>query len=110
MMRAKSRDFFASTQRRCRWRSAGSSRSRSSIADATHRRREAVIGGLAEIDLVIGVNGILVAALAAQALIGQCRDDLVEVHVGLGAGAGLPNHQRKLVVIFAGFRIAASNT
>jgi hypothetical protein len=41
------------------------------------------------------------AALAAKALDGEVREDLVHVHVGLGARARLIDHERKLIVILA---------
>ena len=47
------------------------------------------------------MNRLLGAELAAEQLVGAVGDHLVEVHVGLGAGAGLPDHQRKLVVELA---------
>ncbi len=47
------------------------------------------------------MDRLLVAALAAQHLVGAVGDHLVEVHVGLGAGAGLPHHQREMIVELA---------
>ncbi len=41
------------------------------------------------------------AELAAKQFVGAVGDHLVEVHVGLGAGAGLPDHQRKMIVELA---------
>jgi hypothetical protein len=38
------------------------------------------------------------AELAAEQFAGAVGDHLVEIHVGLGAGAGLPDHQRKMIV------------
>ena len=43
----------------------------------------------------------LAAALAAEPLVGEVGDDLVDVHVGLRAGAGLPDDERELVVVLA---------
>ncbi len=48
-----------------------------------------------------GCTGDLAAALAAEHLVGAVGDHLVEVHVGLGAGAGLPDHQREMIVELA---------
>ena len=62
-----------------------------------HRGREGVVRRLAAIDVVVGVHRRLAAALAAQDLVGAAGDHLVGVHVGLGAGAGLPDHQREFV-------------
>ena len=66
-----------------------------------HRGREGVVRGLAAIDVVVGMDRRLAAALARQHLVGPVGDHLVGVHVGLGAGAGLPDHQRELVVELA---------
>jgi hypothetical protein len=56
-----------------------------------HGGREAVVRRLAHIDVVVGMDRLLRAHLAAQHLDGAVRDHLVGVHVGLGAGAGLPH-------------------
>ena len=47
------------------------------------------------------MNRVLRAEIAAQHLDRAVCDDLVGVHVGLGAGAGLPNRQRKMIVELA---------
>ena len=41
------------------------------------------------------------AERAAEQLVGAVGDHLVDVHVGLGAGAGLPHDQRELIVELA---------
>ena len=66
-----------------------------------HGGRKRVVRGLAGIDVVVRVHGRLAAALAAEPLVGEAGDDLVGVHVGLRAGAGLPDDERELVVVFA---------
>ena len=76
------------------------------IADLTrgrdvHGGRKRVVRGLAAVDVVVRMHLRLLAELAAERLVGEVRDHLVGVHVGLGAGAGLPDHQRKLVVMTA---------
>ena len=48
------------------------------------------------------MNRFLRAQLAARHFDGAVGDDLVDVHVGLGAAAGLPDAQRELVVELAG--------
>ncbi|GAA3047234.1 hypothetical protein GCM10020000_29160 [Streptomyces olivoverticillatus] len=53
---------------------------------------EDVVGGLACVDVVVGVHG------AAQALARQGGDDLVGVHVGRGAGAGLEDVDGEVLV------------
>ncbi len=66
-----------------------------------HRRREAVVRRLAQIDMVVGMDGALAAALPGQDLVGTPGDHFVGVHVRLGAGAGLPDDERELVVMRA---------
>ena len=63
-----------------------------------HRGGEAVVGGLALVDVIVGVDRRFAAALAGEDLVGAPGDHLVDVHVGLGAAAGLPDHQRELIV------------
>ena len=48
------------------------------------------------------MNRLLRSQLAARQFDGAVGDDLVDVHVGLRAAAGLPDAQRELVVEFAG--------
>ena len=67
-----------------------------------HCRREGVVRGLAHVDVVIGPDRMLAAERAAQQLDRAVRDHLVDVHVRLGAGAGLPNKQRVVRVERAG--------
>ena len=66
-----------------------------------HRGRESVVRRLAHIDVIVGMNRILGAELAGEQFVGAVGDHLVDVHVGLRAGAGLPNHQRELIVELA---------
>ena len=46
----------------------------------------------------LGWIGVLRAELAAEQLDGAVADHLVDVHVGLGAGAGLPDVEREMLV------------
>ena len=62
-----------------------------------HGSGEGIVRGLGHVDVVVGVNGLLGAELASEELNGAVGDDLVDVHVGLGAGTGLPNNQGKVV-------------
>ena len=57
-----------------------------------HGRGEGVVGGLGHIHVVIGVQQLLPRDGVAPP-----GNDLVGIHVGLGAGAGLPDHQREVV-------------
>ena len=62
-----------------------------------HGGGKGVVRGLAAIDVIIGMNRRFAAHLAAQNLDRPVRNHLIGVHVGLGAGAGLPDHQREMV-------------
>ena len=63
---------------------------------------EAVVGGLAHVDVVVGMDGGLGAAGAAEGFVGEVGEDLVEVHVGGGAGAGLEEVDGEFAVMGAG--------
>jgi hypothetical protein len=67
-----------------------------------HGGGEGVVGRLALVDVVVRVNRLLGTEFAAGHLDGAIGDHLVHVHVALGAGAGLPHHQREVVVEPAG--------
>ena len=67
-----------------------------------HGRRKRVIRRLRHVDVVVGMNRLLRSHFAAGDFDGAVGDDLVHVHVGLGAAAGLPDAQRELVVELAG--------
>ena len=67
-----------------------------------HRGGKRVVGRLRHVYVVIGVNGLLAAHLAAGDFDGAIGDHLVDVHVGLRAAAGLPDAQRKMIVELAG--------
>ncbi len=56
-----------------------------------HRSRKGIVGRLRHIDMVVGMNRVLAPHLAAGHFDCAVRDDLVGVHVGLGAAAGLPD-------------------
>lgn len=62
-----------------------------------HDGGEGVVGRSGSVDVVVGVNGLLGAHRAAQNLNGSVGDDLVGVHVGLRAGAGLPDDEREVI-------------
>jgi hypothetical protein len=62
-----------------------------------HNSREGVVGGGGAVDVVVGVNGLLAAHLPSEDLNGAIADDFIGVHVGLGAGAGLPDNQGEVV-------------
>jgi hypothetical protein len=67
-----------------------------------HRRRKDVVRRLAQVDVVVRMHSPVRAALAAEQFGGAIGEHLVQVHVGLGTGTGLPDHQRKFHVVFAG--------
>ena len=64
-----------------------------------HGRGVCVIAALALVHMVVRVDWCLAAQLTPEHLDGSVGDDLVGVHVGLGAGACLPDHQREVVII-----------
>jgi len=66
-----------------------------------HGGREGVVRALAAVHMVVGVNRLLGAHLAARDLDRAVADDLVGVHVRLGARAGLEDHQREVLVELA---------
>ncbi|MNE23951.1 hypothetical protein D3C80_1172240 [compost metagenome] len=67
-----------------------------------HRRREHVVGTLAFVHVVIRVNFSFHTAHAAQQLARAVCQHFIHVHVALGAGAGLPDSERKFVDMFIG--------
>ncbi|MNO92612.1 hypothetical protein D3C76_841930 [compost metagenome] len=66
-----------------------------------HGGGEAVVGTLRAVDVVVGVHGRLAATALAGQFVGPPGDHFVDVHVALGAAAGLPDHQRELIVMLA---------
>jgi hypothetical protein len=60
-----------------------------------------VVGGLAFVDVIVGVDGLLGAALTAQDLDGPVGDHLVGVHVGGRPRAGLEDIDHELAVVAA---------
>ena len=63
-----------------------------------HGTGKAVVRGLAHVDVIVRMDRALRAQLTAQQLVRAIGDHLVGVHIGLGAGAGLPNHEWKVIV------------
>lgn len=62
-----------------------------------HNGREGIVGRGGHVDMVVGVDRLLAAHGPAQDLNCTVGDDLVGVHVGLGARAGLPDNKREMV-------------
>ena len=56
----------------------------------------------------LGWTGVLPPRVPASSLVGAAGDDLVDVHVGLGAAAGLPDDERELVVAACRRRLRAA--
>ena len=56
-----------------------------------HGGGKGIVGGLAHVHIVIGMEQFFSGNLIAPVC-----NDLIGVHIGLGAGAGLPHHQRKM--------------
>jgi hypothetical protein len=61
-----------------------------------------IAAGTVSLDVIVGVNGLFAAHFAAGDFDSAIGDHLVDVHVGLGAAAGLVDVQRKVVVKLAG--------
>ena len=72
-----------------------------------HRGRERVVGRLAHVHMIVGVDRLLRAERAADQLDAPVGDDLVDVHVRLGARPGLPDIQRELGVQLAADHLIA---
>jgi hypothetical protein len=62
-----------------------------------HDGGEGVVGRGRHVDVVVGVDGLLGAHGAAENLNGAVGDDLVGVHVGLGARPRLPDDEGEVV-------------
>jgi hypothetical protein len=79
------------------------------------RRREGIVGRLVEVDVIVGVDAEVLAAPAAEQLLGAVGDHLVDVHVERGAGAALQRvdddlGQQRAVLDLAGGAMTASAT
>ena len=66
-----------------------------------HGARDRVVGRLAHIDVIVRMHRLFRAELSPERDIGGVGDHLVDVHIGLGAGAGLPHQQRKMLIQLA---------
>lgn len=62
-----------------------------------HDGRERIVRGSGHVDVIVRVNGLLAAHFASEDLNCAVGDDLVGVHVGLGAGASLPDDEGEVV-------------
>ena len=51
--------------------------------------------------MIIGVDGGFRADFTAKDFDGAVGDDLIGVHVGLGAGAGLPDNEGEMIIKLA---------
>src|SRR6476659_8697112 len=70
-----------------------------------HRGGEGVVAALAHVHVVVRSHRLLAAQLAAQKLDGAIGQDLVDVHIALGARTGLPDIERELVIKLARYRL-----
>ncbi|RMS18559.1 hypothetical protein ALP75_201500 [Pseudomonas syringae pv. actinidiae] len=64
-----------------------------------HGGREAVVGALRAVDVIVGVHWRFAATALAGQFVSAAGNHFVDVHVALRATAGLPDHQRKLRVV-----------
>ncbi|MNE39952.1 hypothetical protein D3C80_1339350 [compost metagenome] len=62
-----------------------------------HCGRENVVGALAFVDVVVGVDPPRFTTFASQQLACAVGQHFVHVHVGLGAGTGLPDRQWEFI-------------
>ncbi len=62
-----------------------------------HGGRKCIIGGLAHIDVIVGVHRLFAADLTSKDFDSAVGNHLIGIHVGLRAGACLPYHQRKMI-------------
>ena len=67
-----------------------------------HRGGKRIVRRLRHVHVIVGMDRLLRSHLAAGNLNRAVRDDLVHVHVGLRAAAGLPDAERELIVQLAG--------
>ena len=56
-----------------------------------HGGGKGIIGGLAKVDVIVGMNRRHLATRRSKAFVGAIGDHLDDVHVRLGAGTGLPD-------------------
>ena len=61
-------------------------------------RRNDVVGGLAAVDVVVGIDQAVIALLTAEQLNGAVGDDFIGVHVQGGAGAALDRLDDELIM------------
>ena len=66
------------------------------VGGDVHRGREGVIGRLAHVHVIVGMDRLLRAEGPAHQLDAPVRDDLVHVHVGLRPRPGLEHIEREL--------------
>ena len=59
--------------------------------------------------MVIGMYGTLGAELSTKHLNGAVSNHFINVHVGLCAGAGLPYHQREMIIQLTRNHLQRSN-
>ena len=71
-------------------------------AGDVHGGGKRIVRRLGHVAMVVGVDRFFRSHLATHDLDRTVRQDLVDVHVGLGAGTGLPHHQREITVELAG--------
>lgn len=64
---------------------------------ARMEKNSRVVGRLAHVNMVVGVNGLLATKLTTHHLDGPVGNDLVHIHVGLGAGTSLKDDEREFV-------------
>ena len=67
-----------------------------------HGCREAVVGALRAVDVVVGVHRCFATTAVAGQFIGAPSDHFINIHIALRTAAGLPDHQGKLLIMLTG--------
>src|SRR5207249_3499043 len=66
-----------------------------------HCRRNDIIAGLTHVHMIVRMDRLLVAYLAAERLDRSIRDDLIGIHVGGSTRSGLENIDDKMLIEFS---------
>ena len=61
-----------------------------------------VVGGLRHVDVIVRMNGSVLAALGAEDFVGAVGEDFVDVHVVRSTGAGLIDVDDELIAVLPG--------
>src|SRR6266851_3023788 len=62
--------------------------------------RKDIVGRLRHVDVIVGIDRLVLAGFSAQGAVRDVRDHLIAVHVERSAGASLKNVYWKLITVF----------